>query len=174
MPSISCLQTPHSAPVPGDLVRQDKPVSAWGAGISCLGSGIIPISLQNDASNPTRQVRRERVGAPRDCRRETAATLLSDTLLKSVYCLSNSPRSVSSKHESGQLKWNVKYKRLKLINCAIFFSWFPFIPAETAWQTRTDITGLFNDRLIAVGQQLAIIFTSNVVWSIKINILKKS
>lgn len=37
-------------------MRLDKPVGAWGAGISCSGSGIIPISLQSDAPNPTGQV----------------------------------------------------------------------------------------------------------------------
>ena len=41
-----------------DLMRLDKPVGAWGAGISCSGSGIIPISLQSDAPNPTGQVHR--------------------------------------------------------------------------------------------------------------------
>lgn len=54
--SISPL---HSASVLGDLMRLDKPVAAWGAGISCLGSGIIHISLQNDAPNPTSHVHHE-------------------------------------------------------------------------------------------------------------------
>lgn len=47
---------------------------------------------------------------PRDCRcnKRDGDESLSDTLLKSVYCLSNSPRSGSSVRESGRLKWNVK------------------------------------------------------------------
>lgn len=49
-------RTSHFASVLGDLMMLDKPVGAWGAGISCSGSGIIPISLQNDASNPTGRV----------------------------------------------------------------------------------------------------------------------
>lgn len=50
---------PYSALVLGYLMRLDKLVGACRARISCLGSGIIPISLQNDAANPTNQVDHE-------------------------------------------------------------------------------------------------------------------
>lgn len=101
--SISCWRTSRFASVPSDLMRLDKPVGAWGAGISCSGSGIIPISLQSDAPNPTSQVHHGG-GCPQHCRRNKQHSDDWGVAIQVIFSLSNAPMSGSSLHEFSLLK----------------------------------------------------------------------